>query len=98
MVVSYHILKVKDVECQIPPFEFVPIVKEIPEVFPYDLPEIPPEWEIDFGIDLLFDTQPISIPPDRMALAELKEQKAQLKDLPAFFNQSYLHGVLCHFL
>ncbi|WMV58989.1 hypothetical protein MTR67_052374, partial [Solanum verrucosum] len=37
--------------------------------------------EIDFGIDLLPDTQPISIPPYRMAPTELKELKEQLKDL-----------------
>ncbi|WMV24573.1 hypothetical protein MTR67_017958 [Solanum verrucosum] len=37
--------------------------------------------EIDFGIDLLPDTQPISIPPYRIAPTELKELKEQLKDL-----------------
>ena len=51
------------------------------EVFPNDLPSIPPEWEIDFGIDLLAVTNPISIPPYRMAPAKSKELKAQLKDL-----------------
>ena len=49
-------------------------------MFPEDLPGIPPEREIEFGIDLLPDTQPISIPPYRMAPAELKELKEQLKD------------------
>ena len=34
-----------------------------------------------FGINLLPDTNPISIPPYWMALDELKEVKAQLKDL-----------------
>ncbi|KAH0759938.1 hypothetical protein KY290_023431 [Solanum tuberosum] len=42
---------------------------------------VPPEREIDFGIDLLPDTRPISIPPYRMAPTELKELKEQLKDL-----------------
>ena len=56
-------------------------MREFPEVFPNDLPRIPPEWEIDFGIDLLPDTNPISISPYRMTTAELKELKAQLKDL-----------------
>ena len=37
--------------------------------------------ENDFGIDLFLDTQPISIPPYRMAPAELKELKEQLKYL-----------------
>ncbi|KAF3652968.1 putative eukaryotic translation initiation factor 5-like [Capsicum annuum] len=48
-----------------------------------DFPQsgIPPEREIDFGIDLLPDTQPIFIPPNRMAPTELKELKEQMKDL-----------------
>ncbi|KAH0661387.1 hypothetical protein KY284_026318 [Solanum tuberosum] len=50
-------------------------------VFPNDLPSIPPEQEIDFGIDLLPDMQPISIPPYRMAPTELQKLKEQLKDL-----------------
>ncbi|WMV41242.1 hypothetical protein MTR67_034627, partial [Solanum verrucosum] len=61
--------------------ESVPVVNEFFDVFPNDLPGVPPEREIDFGIDLLPDTQPISIPPYRMAPAELKELKEQLKDL-----------------
>ena len=56
------------------------MVREFPEVFPDDLSEIPPKREIDFGIDLLSDTQPISIPFYQMSPAELKEIKAQLKD------------------
>ncbi|XP_055800410.1 uncharacterized protein LOC129869841, partial [Solanum dulcamara] len=48
---------------------------------PEDLPGVPPDREIDFGIDILPDIQPISIPPYRMAPAELKELKEQLKDL-----------------
>ncbi|KAH0702583.1 hypothetical protein KY285_016861 [Solanum tuberosum] len=51
------------------------IVREFPEVFPYDLPGVPPEREIDFGIDILLDTRPISISPYRMAPPELKELK-----------------------
>ena len=51
------------------------------EVFPNDLPCIPPEREIYFGIDLLQDTNTISIPLYQIALAKLKELKDQLKDL-----------------
>ncbi|KAH0689164.1 hypothetical protein KY289_016522 [Solanum tuberosum] len=60
------------------PIQSVPVVKEFPEVFPGDLLGVPPEGEIDFGIDLLLDTRPISILTYRMALVELKDQ---LKDL-----------------
>ncbi|KAH0636085.1 hypothetical protein KY290_036497 [Solanum tuberosum] len=77
----YHLVRVKDSSSESPTLESVPVVNEFPEVFPDDLPGVPPEREIDFGIDLLPDTQPISIPPYRMAPAELKELKEQLKDL-----------------
>ncbi|WMV50989.1 hypothetical protein MTR67_044374 [Solanum verrucosum] len=60
--------------------ESVSVVNEFSEVFPDDLSSIPPKREIDFGIDLLSDTQPISIPPYYMALTKLKELKEQLKD------------------
>ena len=56
-------------------------MNEFIDVFPEELLGIPPEREIEFGIDLLPDTQPISISPYRMAPAELKELKEQLKDL-----------------
>src|SRR5687767_907514 len=77
----YHLVRVRDVESKVPSLESVPVVSEFPDVFPDDLPGIPPKREIDFGIDLLPDTRPISIPPYRMAPAELKELKEQLKDL-----------------
>ncbi|MDE0547705.1 hypothetical protein, partial [Microbacterium sp. C7(2022)] len=56
-------------------------MSEFPDVFPEDLPGVPPDREIDFRIDVLPDTQPISIPPYRMAPAELKELKEKLRDL-----------------
>ncbi|KAH0705972.1 hypothetical protein KY285_010496 [Solanum tuberosum] len=77
----YHLVRVRDMDSETSILESVPIVNEFLEVFPNDLPDIPPEREIDFGIDLLPNTQPISIPPYRMALVELKELKEQLKDL-----------------
>ena len=43
--------------------------------------EFLPEWEIDFGINLLLDANPISIHPCCMAPAELNKLKIQLKDL-----------------
>ncbi|XP_059312013.1 uncharacterized protein LOC132063479 [Lycium ferocissimum] len=68
-------------DTQTPALQSVLVVSEFPEVFPDDLPGVPPDREIEFGIDLLPGTKPISIPPYRMAPAELKELKVQLKDL-----------------
>ncbi|XP_070042334.1 uncharacterized protein [Nicotiana tomentosiformis] len=42
---------------------------------------MPPDRDIDFGIDLLPGTQPISIPPYHMASPELKELKKKLQEL-----------------
>ena len=59
----------------------IPIVREFPDVFPEELPGLPPDREIEFSIDLAPGTAPISIAPYRMAPVELKELKEQLQDL-----------------
>ena len=59
----------------------VPMVCEFPNIFPEELPGLPPDREIEFCIDLVLEAQPISIPPYRMALAELKKLKDQLQEL-----------------
>ncbi|XP_070006582.1 uncharacterized protein [Nicotiana sylvestris] len=78
----YHIVRVKDANAEISTLQSIPVVKEYADVFPNKLPGIPPEREIDFGIDLLPRMHlPISISPYRMEPTELKELKEQLKDL-----------------
>ena len=59
----------------------IPVVREFPDVFPYDIARLPPEREVEFTIDLILGTEPISIPPYRMTLVELRELKAQLEEL-----------------
>ncbi|KAL5546618.1 hypothetical protein UlMin_006305 [Ulmus minor] len=61
--------------------EDVPVISEFIEVFPEDLPGIPPDREITFEIELLPGTAPISKAPYRMAPAELKELQTQLQEL-----------------
>ena len=77
----YHLVRVKDSSFETPIVESVPVVCGFPEVFPKDLPGVPPVREIDIRIDILPDTHPISIPPYRMGPTELKELEEQLKDL-----------------
>ncbi|XP_075663221.1 uncharacterized protein LOC142632761 [Castanea sativa] len=48
--------------------EDILVVKEFPEVFPEDLSGLPPDREIEFSIDLLPGSSPISKAPYRMAL------------------------------
>ena len=59
----------------------VPVVNEFCDVFPEDLPGLPPDREIEFEIELAPGTEPISIAPYRMAPAELKELKMQMEEL-----------------
>ena len=61
--------------------EDISIIKEFPDVFPDDISGLPPDREVEFTIDLIPETEPISIPPYRMAPAEMRELKAQLEDL-----------------
>ena len=57
----------------------VPVVCEFPDVFPEESPGLPPEREIKFCIDVVTSTDPISMPPYRMAPAELNDLNEQLK-------------------
>ncbi|XP_070046627.1 uncharacterized protein [Nicotiana tomentosiformis] len=75
-----YVAFVRDISNDTPTVESVPLVREFPDVFPVDL-TMPPDRDIDFGIDLVLGTHPISIPPYLMAPAELKELKELLQEL-----------------
>ncbi|GAU10603.1 hypothetical protein TSUD_418240, partial [Trifolium subterraneum] len=59
----------------------IPIVREYLDVFPKEINSLPPEREIEFSIDLVPGSQPISIAPYRMSPLELRELKSQLEEL-----------------
>jgi hypothetical protein len=61
--------------------EDVPVVREYLDVFPEELPGMPPDREIEFAIDLVPGTTPISKRPYRMSAGELKELRKQLNEL-----------------
>ncbi|XP_012472348.1 uncharacterized protein LOC105789523 [Gossypium raimondii] len=54
------------------------VVSEYSDVFPKELPGLPPIRGVEFTIELVLGTSPISVAPYRMALTELKELRAQL--------------------
>ncbi|WMV24832.1 hypothetical protein MTR67_018217 [Solanum verrucosum] len=83
-----YLAHIRDVEVDAPSIEFIPVVLEFREVFPTDLPGMPPDRDIDFCIDLEPSTRPISIPPYHMAPAELKELKAQIQEL---LDKGFIH-------
>lgn len=55
--------------------ESIPIVREFIDVFLEDLSKLPSYWEIEFVIDVVLETEAISITPYCMAPTELKEFK-----------------------
>nr|AAM93447.1 putative polyprotein [Oryza sativa Japonica Group]ABB46993.1 retrotransposon protein, putative, Ty3-gypsy subclass [Oryza sativa Japonica Group] len=59
----------------------IPIVREFGDVFPEELPGMPPKREIEFRIDLAPGTTPLHKRPYRMAANELAEVKKQLEEL-----------------
>ncbi|GKC88423.1 putative reverse transcriptase domain-containing protein, partial [Tanacetum coccineum] len=62
-------------------FEDVLIVQDYPEVFPEDLPGIPPTRQVEFQIDLIPCAAPVSRAPYRLAPSEMKELSDQLQEL-----------------
>jgi hypothetical protein len=61
--------------------ENIKVVCEYPDVFPEELPGMPPDRDIEFSIELLPRTAPISKRPYRMDVKDLVELKKQIEEL-----------------
>nr|GFD49125.1 putative reverse transcriptase domain-containing protein [Tanacetum cinerariifolium] len=72
---------IHDTTSDVPSIHDQPIVSEFPDVFPDELPGIPLVREVEFNIELIIGSEPISKAPYRMAPIELKELKDQLHEL-----------------
>ncbi|XP_073130888.1 uncharacterized protein [Henckelia pumila] len=70
-----------------PDIQEIPVVREFPDVFPKEIPGLPPVREIKFGIELMSETVPISRAPYRLAPSEMQELQKQLHDL---FYKGYI--------
>ncbi|KAA3484165.1 Retrotransposon protein [Gossypium australe] len=68
-------------DCSESKIKSMPDICEFLNVFPEELPRLPLVREVEFSINLVPRTTPISITPYRMAPKELKELKAQLQEL-----------------
>nr|GFC46546.1 hypothetical protein [Tanacetum cinerariifolium] len=79
---------IQDTTSDVPSIHDQPIVSEFPDVFPDELPGIPPVREVEFSIDLISGAEPISKTPYCMALIELKELKDQLQEL---LERGFIH-------
>nr|GEZ44198.1 putative reverse transcriptase domain-containing protein [Tanacetum cinerariifolium] len=60
--------------------ENVPIVRDFSEVFPEDLPGLPPTRQVEFQIDLIPGAAPVARAPYRLAPSEMKELSDQLQE------------------
>ncbi|KAI3827799.1 hypothetical protein L1987_01883 [Smallanthus sonchifolius] len=78
MVFLAHVIQKEDKERRI---EDIPIIREFPEVFPDDLPGLPPVREVKFRIDLIPGANPVAKAPYRLAPSELQELASQLQEL-----------------
>ncbi|KAJ9552733.1 hypothetical protein OSB04_016778 [Centaurea solstitialis] len=59
----------------------VPVVSEYPNIFPEDLPGIPPDRQVEFGIDLVPGAAPVARTPYHLAPPQLQELSSQLQKL-----------------
>ncbi|MFS7976835.1 putative nucleotidyltransferase, Ribonuclease H [Helianthus anomalus] len=66
-----------------PKIEDIPVISEYPEVFPEDLPGLPPDRQVEFRIDIIPGAAPIARAPYRLAPTEMKELRTQLDELLA---------------
>jgi hypothetical protein len=63
--------------------EDIRVVQDYPNIFLKELPGMPPDHDIEFLIELLPGTPPISKRPYRMPVNELVELKKQIAELQA---------------
>ncbi|XP_076950779.1 uncharacterized protein LOC143623856 [Bidens hawaiensis] len=75
------LVNVVDTKAEGQNIEDIPIVRDYPEVFPKDLPGLPPPRQVEFRIDLVQDATPIARSPYRLASSEMQELSNQLQDL-----------------
>ncbi|GKA60446.1 putative reverse transcriptase domain-containing protein [Tanacetum coccineum] len=61
--------------------EDVPVIRVFPEVFPDELPGLPPPRQVEFCIDLIPGAAPVERAPYRLAPSEMKELSKQLQEL-----------------
>jgi hypothetical protein len=66
----------------------VPVVNEFPDIFPEELPGMPPDRDNEFVIELKPGTAPIYKTPYRMATPELAELKEHITEL---LEKGFIH-------
>ena len=78
-VYAFHVLE--EVENDTPRLEGFHVLQEFRNIFPDEIPKIPPKGGIDFIIELVPRVAPVSKTPYRMSILEMPELKMQLQVL-----------------
>ncbi|GJS34963.1 putative reverse transcriptase domain-containing protein [Tanacetum coccineum] len=73
-----HVMEKKSDEKRL---EDTPVVREFPEVFPKNLPGLPPVRQVEFQINLIPGAAPVARAPYRLAPSEMQELSNQLQEL-----------------
>src|SRR5207237_8977732 len=68
--------------------EAIPVVSDYPDVFPEELPGLPPDRAVEFSIELIPGTAPIFHRPYKMPPHDLAEMKVQLQEL---LDKGFIH-------
>ncbi|GJW00660.1 hypothetical protein Tco_1555911 [Tanacetum coccineum] len=76
-----NLKQLKTMKVNEPKLEVIPIVCDVPGVFPEDLSGLPPPRELEFGIDLIPGVMPVPKSPYRLTPTEMQELSNQLKEL-----------------
>jgi hypothetical protein len=76
----HHVVELK--------LEHIHVIREYLNIFPDELPRMPPERAIEFKIELWHGTAPVAKAPYKMSFVEMKELKVQLQGL---LDNSYIH-------
>ena len=64
-----------------PRLEDYQVLQEFRDVFPNEIPGLPPKWDIDFTIELVPGAALVSKAPYKMSTPEMLELKMQLQEL-----------------
>ena len=80
---NLYVVRVADVLLNenLTPLKQHPVLDEFPNVFLEEIPGLPPQWEIDFSIEILPWSAPVSKIPYGLSIPELTELKIQSQSL-----------------
>ena len=80
---KYHVFlaHVVDRTQEVKDIKRIPEVCDFPDIFPKDLPGVPPKRQVEFRIDLIPGATPVAKSPYRLAPAEMQELSSQLNEL-----------------